>query len=208
MLFLTAGLDGFVDPIAAGLALGGIYWADRGAPARGVMALVLGLSLQYRLWYLWPLVLALVVRHRRELDRRVLVAAGVVAGASGVTFGLSVPFVGKFRDVPNIGPNPLAVTHGVDAVQGVALAAGAVLVAVVLAYEPLSRAACVALALVLVFAVDEWQGGTPSCSCLSSRSCGRPAQAMITLGFVEAVVYLGGFPNALGLVHLYARAVG
>ena len=31
VLFVTAGLNGFIDPLAAGLALAGIYWAERGA---------------------------------------------------------------------------------------------------------------------------------------------------------------------------------
>jgi len=45
VLFVTAGLDGFIDPLPAGLGLAGIYWAERGAPGRGLVVLVLALSL-------------------------------------------------------------------------------------------------------------------------------------------------------------------
>ena len=45
LLFVTAGLDGFIDPLPAGLGLAGIYWAERGAPGRGLVVLVLALSL-------------------------------------------------------------------------------------------------------------------------------------------------------------------
>src|SRR5207253_304039 len=90
------GLVAFFMP--AGVALLGIYWVEGGKPGRALLALVLGLSLQYRLWYLWPLVLLLVVERRREIARWQLATAGLVAAASGVTFGLSVPFVSKFHD--------------------------------------------------------------------------------------------------------------
>jgi hypothetical protein len=209
VLFVTAGLDGFIDPLAAGLALAGIYWAERGAPGRGVVVLALGLSLQYRLWYLWPLVVAIVIEHRREIGRRRLAAAAAVAAASLVTFALSVPSVSEFDDIPNIGPNPLALTHGVDAVQAAALVAGCLVVAVTLLYDRAVTAACVALALLLVFAVDQWEVWYPVLFVpLLVVPRARPAQVAVTLAFLEGMVYLGGFPNALRFVHLYTQAVG
>src|SRR5207248_5668702 len=141
ILFLTAGLDGFIDPLAAGLALLGLYWAEGGRPGRALLALVLGLSLQYRLWYLWPLVLVLVVERRREITRWQLAAAGIVAALSGVTFGLSVPFVAKFHHIPHITPNALAITHGVNAAQAAALVAGGIVLGIVLLHEGLGRGA-------------------------------------------------------------------
>jgi hypothetical protein len=42
-LFVTWGLNGFIDSLAAALALLGIYWAARDEPGRGLVALVLGL---------------------------------------------------------------------------------------------------------------------------------------------------------------------
>jgi hypothetical protein len=208
ILFLTAGLDGFVDPLAAGLALVGFYWADRGMPGRAVVALVLGLSLQYRLWYLCPLLLALVIERRREISRWQLTTVGVVAALSGVTFGLSVPFVSKFHHIPNIHPNALAVTHGVTAVQGAALVAGGIVLGIVLLYDGPVRAACIALALLLVFAVDQWEEWYPVLFVpLLALVRARRAQVAVTLAFLEAIVYLGGFPNVLRFVHIYADAV-
>jgi hypothetical protein len=208
VLFVTAGLNGFIDPLAAGLALAGIYWAERGAPGRGVVALGLGLSLQYRLWYLWPLVIAITVEHRREISRVQLAAAGLVAAASMVTFGLSVPFVTKFHDIPNITHNPLVLTHGVNAVQAAALVAGSLVVAIALVYERPVTAACIALALLLVFAVDQWEVWYPVLFVpLLVVPRARPAQVALTLAFLEGMIYLGGFPDALRFVHLYAHAV-
>jgi hypothetical protein len=209
VLFVTAGLNGFIDPIAAGLALAGLYWAERGAPGRGLVALVLGLSLQYRLWYLWPLVLAIALEHRREISRRQLVAAGVVGVASLVTFGLSVPFVSKFHDTPNISPNPLVLTHDVGAVQIAALVVGCLVVGIALHYDGPLTAACIALALLLVFAVDQWEVWYPVLFVpLLVVPRVRAAQVAVTLVFLEAMIYLGGFPDALRFVHLYTHAVG
>jgi hypothetical protein len=209
VLFVTAGLNGFIDPLAAGLALAGSYWAERGAPGRGIVVLVLGLSLQYRLWYLWPLVIAIAVEHRREISRTQFAAAGIVAAASLVTFGLSVPFVSKFHDIPNITPNPLVLTHGVHAVQAAALVAGCLVVAIVLRYDRSVAAACIALALLIVFAVDQWEVWYPVLFVpLLVVPRARPAQVAVTLVFLEGMIYLGGFPDALRFVHLYAHAVG
>jgi hypothetical protein len=209
ILFLTAGLDGFIDPLAAGLALLGIYALETAKPGRALIALVLALSLQYRLWYLWPLVLVLVVERRREIARWQLATAAVVAAASGVTFGLSVPSVSKFHDIPLITPSALAITHGVNAAQAAALLAGAIVLGIVLLQEGFWRGACVALALLLVFAVDQWEVWYPVLFVpLLVVVRTRPAQVAVTLAFVEAIVYLGGFPDALRLARLYAHAVG
>jgi hypothetical protein len=209
VVFVTVGLDGFVDALTAGVALAGIYWAERGLHGRGLLALVLSLALHYRLWYLWPLALALVVRHRREIARWQLAVAGVVAACSAVTFGLSVPFVAKFHHIPHITPNPLVLTHGVHSVQAAALAAACVLLAIALRYEGLAAAACVALALVLVFGVDQWEPWYPALFVpLLAVMRTRPGQVAVTLAFVEGVVYLDGFPDVLHFAHLYAKAVG
>jgi hypothetical protein len=36
----------------------------------------------------------------------------------------------------------------------------------------------------------------------------RPAQVAVTLAFLEGMIYLGGFPDVLRFVHLYAHAIG
>ena len=135
--------------------------------------LVVGSSLQYRLWYLWPLVIAIAYEHRREISRTQFAAADVVAAASLVTFGLSVPFVSKFHDIPKITPNPLVLTHGVHGVQGAALVAGCLVVAIALRYDRPIAAAWIALALVLVFAVDQSGTRSSSCRCSSWRGHAR-----------------------------------
>jgi hypothetical protein len=208
VLFLTAGLNGFIDPFAAGLALAGMWWAERGRPGWGLLALVGGLSLQYRLWYLWPIVLALVVERRRELRPWQLATAALVAAASFVTFGLSVPFVAKFHHIPDITPNPLVLTHGITAERGAALVVGVVVLAIVLVREGVVRAGCVALALVLVFGVDQWEVWYPVLFVpLLALVRTRTAQIAVALAFLEATIYLGGFPDVLRDVHLYAQAV-
>jgi hypothetical protein len=208
LLFVTYGLNGFVDSTAAGLALAGLYHARRGPPGRGLMLLVLGLSLQYRLWYLWPLVLAHAFAHRREIARWELAVAGLVGAVSAATFGLSAPFVAKFHRIPEITPNALAVTHGVNVDQGAGLVAAAVVLAIALRFDGVVVAACVALALVLVFCVDQWEAWYPVLFVpLLAVVRARPAQVAVTLAFVETLVYLGGFPNLLRDVHLYVDAV-
>src|SRR5439155_1619955 len=67
------------------------------------------------------------------------------------------PFVTKFHDVPRITSNALAVTHGVNAVQAAALVAGGIVLGVAVRYDGVVPGACVALALLLVFAVDQWE---------------------------------------------------
>ena len=208
VVFLRVGLDGFLDATAAGLALAGIYWAERGPPGRALVALVLALSLHYRLWYLWPFVLAFALRHRRDVARWQLGAAAVVAAASGITFGLSVPFVAKFHQIPHITPNPLVLSHGVHAPQAAALAGGCVLLALTLRFEGRTVAGCVALALLLVFAVDQWEPWYPALFVpLLALVRARVVQVAATLAFIEGTLYLSGFPDVLRFVHLYAAAV-
>src|SRR5207237_1183122 len=80
-------------PPAAGLALLGIYWSRQAAPGRGLVALSLALSLQFRLWYLWPFALHLAWRHQREIRPWQLALSAALAVSSLVAFGLAVPFV-------------------------------------------------------------------------------------------------------------------
>jgi hypothetical protein len=208
LLFVTYGLNGFVDSTAAGLALAGMYHARRGPPGRALLLLVLGLSLQYRLWYLWPLVLTHAYAHRREIARGELALAGLVGALSAATFALSVPFVAKFHHIPEITPNALAVTHGLNVDRGAALVAAAIVLLIALRFEGVIGAACVALALVLVFCVDQWEAWYPVLFVpLLAVVRARAAQVAVTLAFVETLIYLGGFPNLLRDVHLYVDAV-
>jgi hypothetical protein len=208
ILFVTWGLDGFVDPLAAGLALTGIVWARRNLPGRGLVALAVALSLQYRLWYLWPFVIALAVERRSEIRRWQLGLTAAVAASSTVAFALSVPFLSRLRDLPQFQPNALAVTHGMNLEQGLAFAAGVLVISLTGRYDRLVTASCVGLAFVLIFFVDQWQAWYPILFLpLLPVVRARPAQIAVLAAFVEAVFYLGGFPNLMRSVHLYLDAV-
>lgn len=208
ILFISWGLNGFIDSLAAGLALLGIYWTYRELPGRGLIALTLALSLQYRLWYLWPFVIALAVRQRREIRLWQLGCTVFVGLVSAFTFGLSVHAEGNFREIPGIGPNALALTHGVSVVQWIALLAGVLVVAITYVYEGWVPAACVALALGLIFVVDQWEPWYPVLLVpLLAMARRPPAQVAVTLAFFQAVVFLGGFPNVLHTVQRYVDAV-
>ena len=208
ILFVSWGLNGFIDSLAAGLALLGIHWAQRRMMGRGLVALTLALSLQYRLWYLWPFVIALAVQRRREIRPWQLGCTALVGLVSSFTFGLSVQAEGNFHEIPGIGPNALAVTHGVSIVQWVALIAGVLVVGITYLYDRFVAAVCVSLALVLIFFVDQWEPWYPVLLVpLLPIVRKRPAQVAVTLAFVEAIVYLGGFPNLLHSVQLYIDAV-
>jgi hypothetical protein len=208
ILFVTWGLNGFIDPLAAGLALAGIYWSECGRRGRGLMALVAALSLQFRLWYLWPFVIALIVEHRREIRRWQLAVTGFVAAISTAAFILSVPFLGTLAHAPGFEPNALALAHGWTVERSVAFVAGAAVLVITLAYDRLVAGACVGLALALIFYVDQWQAWYPILFFpLLAVVRARPAQIAVMLASVEAVFYLGGFPNLMRSVHLYIDAV-
>ena len=207
ILFLTWGLDGFVDPLAAGLALLGIYWAERGAAGRGLVALSVALSLQFRLWYLWPVAIALVVRRRRELRGWQLGVSAVLAAAAATAFALAVPSLAKLHEI-RVEPNPLALTGGVGTEQAIALGLGGALLGIVWSLEGVAPAASVALVLALIFGVDQWEAWYPILLLpLLVVVRNRSAQAAVTVAFLQLVLYLGGFPNVLRSVHLYVDAV-
>ena len=209
ILFVHWGLDGFIDPLAAGLALLGIYWMRQDLPGRALLALAAGLSLQYRMLYLWPLVIALAIRHRREVRPWQLACAAVIGLATAFTFILSVAYEANFRENPAIGPNALSVRHGVSSQQAVALAAGLAVIGIVYLFDRRAEvAACVALALSLIFFVDQWEPWYPVVLVpLLTVVRTRPAQVAVTLVFLEVLIYLGGLPNLVQTVHLYIDSV-
>jgi hypothetical protein len=208
VLFVHWGLDGFIDPLAAGLALLGIYWLRRDEPGRALLALTVALSLHYRLWYLWPLVLALAIERRHEIRRWQLAGAAVIGVASIVAFLLSFPYEGNFHTNPAINPNGLSITHGVSLEQWVAVAGGCVVVVVTAFFDRIEAALTVTLAFVMLFAVDEWEAWYPVLLLpLLAVVRTRPAQIAVTLAFLQAVVYLGGMPNVMQTVHAYIDAV-
>lgn len=214
VLFVTWGLDGFIDPLAAGLALAGIYWYRRELPGRALVALALALWLQYRLWYLWPLIIAIGIERRREIHRWQFGLTTFIAAISAVTFALSAPFLSHLDTVAGFHPNQLAVTQGfqIDRMtveQGTAFAAAVLVIAVTLMTDRLEAAACVGLGFVLIFFVDQWQAWYPILFVpLLAVVRSRPAQIALTLTFIQVTLYLGAFPNLMRMVHLYVNAVG
>jgi hypothetical protein len=100
------------------------------------------------------------------------------------------------------------LTHDVGAVQIAALVVGCLVVGIALRYDRPVTAVCIALALVLVFAVDQWEVWYPVLFVpLLVVPRARAAQVAVTLVFLEAMIYLGGFPDALRFVHLYVNAM-
>ena len=209
-LYVKWGLNGFIDPLVAGLALLGIYWADRGSYGRGLLALVVALSLQFRLWYLWPVVLALAIRHRREIPRWQLAVSAAIALVSLVAFLLAVPAVTALEDMPGIETNYLALTEGgVDGAKIVALAGAIVLLAIVYASErSVPTVAAIALVLVLIFGVAQWQAWYPV---LLTPALGivnrRWGQFALALAFLETTFFLGGFPDVIRTLQVLGAGI-
>jgi hypothetical protein len=209
VLFVTWGLNGFIDPLAAGLALLGIYWSRQTAYGHSLVAFSLALSLQFRLWYLWPLALSLAWRHRRTIRRWQFALSAILAAASLVAFVLAVPYVRKLGTIPGIEPNYLALTNGITTERAVAFVAGVLVAAIVFVAEKRPEAAaCVVLVLVLIFFVEQWQAWYPVLLVpLVAIVRTRAAQAAVTIAILEGVFYLGGFPNLMRTVHLYFDAI-
>jgi len=208
LLFLRWGLDGFIDPIAAGLALLGIYWIEREMPGRALVALAAGLSLQYRLGYLWPLAIALAITRRREIRPWQLACAAVIAVSTFATFELSFAYEMNFHENSAVGPNALSVAHGLSLEQGIALAAGLIVLGIAVFFERRAVAASVVLALALIFFVDQWEAWYPVLFVpLVAIVRSRPGQVAVSLLLLEVLIYLGGLPNATQTVHLYIDAV-
>ena len=208
-LYMQWGLDGFVDPLVAGIALLGVYWADRGRHGAGLMALVTALSLHFRLWYLWPVVITLVLRGWRDMRPWQLVASGVLGAVSLGAFVLAAPAVSGLNDIPGIEPNRLALTDGASAGELAAVvAATALLVVVYVSDRDLAAVASIALLLVLVFAVDQWQAWYPILTTpVFALVRGRIAQAALVVAVLQLWLFLGGFPDVMRALQLYAAAV-
>jgi hypothetical protein len=209
IIFVDWSLNGFVDPLAAGLAIAGIYWSERDAPGRGLLALCAGLSIHFRLWYLWPVAISIAVTHWRAIRRWQLVTSGVLAASSVVALALAAPSAGKLGTIHVTDTNYLALKNGLNGERTIALVGAAVLLATVaLSERRLTPLACVALALGLVFGVNQWEAWYPVLLMplfLVVRT--RWAQAALVFAFLQLVVILNGLPNEMRWLHLYYLAV-
>jgi hypothetical protein len=209
IVFVDWGLNGFVDPLAAGLAIVGIYWSERGSPGRGLLALCAGLSIHFRLWYLWPVAVAIAVRYRREIRLWQFATVGVLAGASFWAFVLAFPSRGKLVSVGVTDRNSLALQNGVNGERAIAIACAALLLLIVaLSERRLTPLLCVGLALPLVFGINEWEAWyTVLLMPLFLVVRTRWAQAALVFALLQLVVILNGLPNEISWLHLYYHAV-
>jgi hypothetical protein len=210
VVFVTWGLDGFIDPLTAGVALLGLWWQFRGRPGPALVAVTAALSLHFRIWYLWPIAIAIAWRARREIRAWQFAVSGVLALASLVAFAYSAPSLARLdpEKIPDIRPNYLVLTHGLSVEASVAFIAALVVAGLVMRYEPIEVAAAFVLALVLVFFVDQWQAWYPVLFLpIVATMRARVSQIAVTLVYIEAVYYLGGFPDVVRLVHLFSDAV-
>ena len=209
VMFVDWALNGFVDPLAAGLAIAGIAWAERGSPGRGLLALCAGLSIHFRLWYLWPVAIAIAVRHRREIRLWQFAAVALLAAASVWAFVLAFPSRGKLVSVGLADRNSLALQNGVNGERALAIAGAALLLLIVaLSERRMTPLACLGLALGLVFGINEWEPWYPVLLMplfLVVRT--RLAQAALAFGLLQLLVILPGMPNAIRWLHLYYHAV-
>lgn len=209
IVFVDWALNGFVDPLAAGLAISGIYWSERGSPGRGLVALCAGLSIHFRLWYLWPVAVAIAVRHRREIRLWQFATVGVLAAASLWAFALAFPSRGKLVSVGITDRNSLALQNGVNGERAIAIACAALLLLIVAISERrLTPFLCLGLALALVFGINEWEAWYPVLLMplfLVVRT--RWAQAALVFALLQLVVILNGLPNEISWLHLYYHAV-
>lgn len=126
-----------------------------------------------------------------------------------VAFVLAVPYVRKLGTVPGVEPNYLALTNGITTERAVGFVAGVLVAAIVFVTEERPEAAaCIVLVLVLLFFVEQWQAWYPVLLIpLVALVRTRAAQAAVTIAILEAVFYLGGFPNLMRTVHLYFDAI-
>jgi hypothetical protein len=208
-IFVTWALDGFIDPVAAGLALAGIYWVERNEPGRGLIALSGALSVHFRIWYLWPLVIAVAARNWRRIRLSHLAVSAVLLASSLVAFGLAEPAVSKLGRTPGRDTNYLALANGMNGERAVALVGAVALIVIVLfSKRSITPAACIALAMALIFGVNQWEAWYPVLLLpLFAVVRHRWSQVALTLAFMQLLVTLSGFTSVIRTVHLYVNAI-
>jgi hypothetical protein len=209
IIFVNWALNGFIDPLAAGVAITGIYLAERGRPGEGLVVLCGALCIHFRLWYLWPFAIALAVRHWRAIRPWQWAVAGVFTASSVLAFALAFPSRGKLGSISATDSNYLALKNGMNGERWVALVGAAILlITVALSERRLTPVACVALALGLVFGVNQWEAWYPALMLpllLVVRT--RWAQAALVFGFLQVVIILSGLPNEMRWINLWFQSV-
>jgi hypothetical protein len=153
--------------------------------------------------------LALAARDWRRMPRWQLATAGVLAVTSLVAFVLAAPSISKLGRTPGRDENYLALANGLNGERAIAIAGAALLLVVVyLSERRLTPVACVALALGLIFGVNQWEAWyTILLFPLFAVVRGRLAQGALAFAYLQLVVILTGLPNVMRLLHLYVDAV-
>ena len=197
ILYVFWGLNGFFDSIdVAAAALYGIRAYRRENDGTALLALVVALSLHYRLWYLGPMALVVFVRYAQAqhgvVDWR-LAIAGVLGGGSIITFVLTIPGLMTLSTSSIRNENPLTPTTGVTPEILVVLAGSVVLLAVLYRYESDPTAlAALTLAVASVFVFTQW---SPWYSVLLTPALvlveKRPSQAALVASFYWVALHLG-----------------
>jgi hypothetical protein len=209
IVFVNWALNGFIDPLAAGVAITGIYLAERGRPGWGLMTLCAALCIHFRLWYLWPFAIALAIRHRHAIRPWQWAVTGVLTASSVFAFALAFPSRGKLGSISATDSNYLALKNGMNGERWVALVGAAILlVTVALSERRFAPFACVALAVGLIFGVNQWEAWYPALLLpllLVVRT--RWAQAALVFGFLQVVIILSGLPNEMRWINLWFQQV-
>jgi hypothetical protein len=190
------GLNGFFDTISTALALYGVLAYRQENYGTALLALVGALSLHYRLWYLGPLALLTAFRYAQAqewvLDWR-LGVAGVLGGASLVSFILTIPGLMTLSSSSMLNENPMTVMTGVTPAILGALGGGLILLAIVYKYEPNPETLItLTLAVAMVFVLTQW---SPWYSVVLIPALAlverRPSQVTLVVSFYWAAVVLG-----------------
>lgn len=190
---LRWGLNGFFDPLAVLVALGGILLLQRGRPGPAALVLALSLSLHYRLWYLVPVAVAAAIAHRR-FDLR----SGIASAVLGLSALPLIPLGSFLADLPvtaGFSPNPL---YGELAV---AIVAAALMVLLAVSERRVVPVLATAAASVMILFNPQWQPWY-AIAFLPLLPLVRtiPAQAALTVGWVQLALLS---PQALELPALF-----
>lgn len=196
ILYVFWGLNGFFDSIAVAAALYGIRAYRRENDGTALLALVIALSLHYRLWYLGPIALVVFVRYaqaqRGVVDWR-LAVAGVLGGGSIISFILTIPGLITLSESSHLNENPITPTTGVTPEILVVFAGSVVLLAILYRYET-DPTALVALTLAVasVFVFTQWSPWYPvlltPALVLAEK---RLSQVALVAGFYWVTLHLG-----------------
>lgn len=158
------GLHGFFDTVVALVALVAVYRWQKHEPSTALVPLALGLSLHYRLLYLAPLAGCLgwaALQDSRRRDWK-LWFLGATVLTTGAGLALTAGFADDLEQAEGFNPSPFAISRGFTPAVLALIVGALVVVYAVQRYErSLTTTAVVALALVMMLWLTQWQGWYP-----------------------------------------------